>query len=72
MGPKRFWRQNFSLLLVKFNKLGFNAPLIFQKHCEKKLLMLLLENADSCQSRWGHHKLVTHYSVSTRKGYKVI
>jgi len=28
MGPKRFQRQNFSLLLVKFKKLRFSAPLI--------------------------------------------
>jgi len=27
MGPKRFYRQNFSLFLVKFKKLGFSAPL---------------------------------------------
>jgi len=27
MGPKRFWRQNFSLFIVKFKKLGFSAPL---------------------------------------------
>jgi len=35
MGPKRFYRQNFSLFLVKFIKLGFSAPLIidFNKFC---------------------------------------
>jgi len=27
MGPKCFWRQNFSLFIVKFKKLGFSAPL---------------------------------------------
>jgi len=27
MGPERFQRQNFSLFLVKFKKLGFSAPL---------------------------------------------
>jgi len=27
MGPKRFERQNFSLFLFKFKKLGFSAPL---------------------------------------------
>jgi len=27
MGPKRFQRQNLSLFLVKFKKLGFSAPL---------------------------------------------
>jgi len=27
MGPKRFWSQKFSLLIVKFKKLGFSAPL---------------------------------------------
>jgi len=31
MGPKRFWRQNFSLFLVKLKKLGFNAPLTAKK-----------------------------------------
>jgi len=30
MGPKHFSRQNFSLLLVKFKKLGFSAPLNLQ------------------------------------------
>jgi len=28
MGPKGFYRQNFSLFIVKFKKLGFIAPLI--------------------------------------------
>jgi len=28
MGPKHFKSQNFSLFIVKFNKLGFSAPLI--------------------------------------------
>jgi len=27
MGLKRFWRQNFSLFLVKLKKLGFTATL---------------------------------------------
>jgi len=27
MGPKRFYSQNFSLFIVKFQKLGFIAPL---------------------------------------------
>jgi len=27
MGPKRFQRQDFSLFIVKFKKLGFSAPL---------------------------------------------
>jgi len=27
MGPNRFYSQNFSLLIVKFKKLGFSAPL---------------------------------------------
>jgi len=27
MGPKRFYRQIFSLFSVKFKKLGFSAPL---------------------------------------------
>jgi len=28
MGPKRFYSQNCSLFIVKFQKLGFSAPLI--------------------------------------------
>jgi len=27
MGPKHFYRHNFSLFLVKLKKLGFSAPL---------------------------------------------
>jgi len=27
MGPKRFYSQNFSLFIVKFNKLGFYCSL---------------------------------------------
>jgi len=29
MVPKRFYSQNFSLLIVKFKKLGFSNPLIY-------------------------------------------
>jgi len=42
MGPKLFYRQNFSLFLVKFKKLGFGAPLSVTADIELMFSVLLL------------------------------
>jgi len=37
MGPNRFESQTFSLFIVKFKKLEFNAPLILYKYLKIKI-----------------------------------